>query len=62
MLFTEFCLTSENFNIKYINVWKVFKAKHGLILKKWKSGVSYLPQLAMTAVKFYVEILTIYSL
>ena len=62
MMFTEFCLTSENFKILYIKVWKIFKAKRGLKLKKWKSGESYLPRLAMTAVKLYVEILTIYSL
>ena len=61
MLLTEFCLTSENFTIKYIKLWKIFKAKHGLKSKKLKNGLSYPPRLAMTAVKIFVEILIICS-
>ena len=57
MLLRRLFLISKNFKAKYNKVWEIFKAKYGRKLQKSQNGVSYLPRLPMTAVKFSNEIL-----
>ena len=51
ILLTEFCLTSENFNMRYKKVWKINSRLNLLEIEEMEKWVSYPPRLAVTSVK-----------